>query len=200
MTRERTRQHLETEELERVALDEGPLPAPRREHLEGCGRCRREVASIERLHATLSRLPYHAPSPGFADAVMSRVELGAPWYARIFARDWMPWAGFSAGALALAAAGFWVWLFTRGGVALESVLTVVVEWAQAALWDLVVGAGRLLYDTGIGPAAAEVADAMTPGAAVAILACLALLGTLASVTVYKLMELPVPAAGPARRP
>ncbi len=199
MNRDPTRQHLETEELERVALDEGTLPAPRREHLDRCGRCRREVASLESLHATISRLPYHAPSPGFADAVMSRVDLGAPWYVRIFARDWTPWAGFSAGALALAAAGFWVWLFTRGGVALESVLSVTIEWAQAALWDMVIGAGRLLYDTGLGPAAVDVADAMTPGAAAAIVAAVALLGTLASVTVFKLMELPVPAVGSARR-
>lgn len=199
MNRETTGQHLETGELERVALDEGTLPAPRREHLDRCGRCRREVASLESLHATISRLPYHAPSPGFADAVMSRVDLGAPWYVRIFARDWTPWAGFSAGALALAATGFWVWLFTRGGVALDSVLSVAIEWAQATLWDLVIGAGRLLYDTGLGPAAAEVIDAMTPAAAAAIAAAVALLGILASLTVFKLMELPVPALGSARR-
>ena len=199
MNREGTPQHLEMEELERVALDEGTLPAPRRQHLEGCARCRRELTSLERLHSTLSGLPYHSPSPGFVDAVMSRVDLAAPWYVRIFAGDWTPWAGFSAGAVAMAAIGFWVWLFTRPGVALESVVSVVAEWARTAFWDLVVGAGRILVDTGIGPAAMNLAESLTPGAAAAILAVLAVLGTLASVTVFKLMELPVPAIGAARR-
>lgn len=200
MNDERTRQHLEMEELERVALEEGTLPAPRRDHLDGCARCRRELASMEELHTALSGLPYHAPSPGFADAVMSRVDLAEPWYVRLLARNWTPVAGVSAGALAIAAVGFWIWLFTRGGVALESVLAVAAEWARTALWDLVVGAGRVLVDTGIGPAAMDVAQALTPGAAAAILAVLAVLGALASVTVFKLMELPVPALGSARRP
>lgn len=199
MNEERTRQHLEMEELERVALEEGTLPAPRRDHLEGCARCRRELSSLEELHTALSGLPYHAPSPGFADAVMSRVDLTRPWYVELLTRNWTPVAGVSAGALAVAAIGFWIWLFTRGGVALESVLSVAAEWARTALWDLVVGAGQILVDTGIGPAAVDAAQALTPGAAAAILAVLAVLGTLASVTVFKLMELPVPAIGPARR-
>lgn len=199
MNEERTRQHLEMEELERVAMQEGTLPAPRREHLDGCARCRRELASLEELHVALSGLPYHAPSPGFADAVMSRVDLAKPWYVQLLTRNWTPVAGVSAGALALAAIGFWTWLFTRGGVALESVLSVAAEWARTALWDLVVGAGRILVDTGIGPTAVEAAQSLTPGAAAAILAVLAVLGTLASVTVFKLMELPVPAFGSARR-
>lgn len=199
MSEQRTGQHLEMEELEHVALDEGTLPAPRRDHLDGCSRCRRELSSLEDLHASLSGLPYHAPSPGFADAVMSRVDLSAPWHVRLLYRDWTPAAGFSAGALAVAAIGFWIWLFTRGGVALEAVLSVAAEWARAALWDLVVGAGRLLYDTGIGPTAVEMVDALTPGAAAAILLTLAVLGMMASVTVFKLMELPVPAFGSAPR-
>lgn len=196
----RTRQHLEMEELERVALGEGALPAPRREHLDGCARCRDELASLETLHQQLSTLPYQEPSPGLADAVVSRVpHLSAPWYVRVLSGDWAPWAGFSAGAVALSAIGFWIWLFTASGVAVQPVLTVALEWARAALWDVVVGAGQLLYDSGLGPAAAELVASMTPGTAAALLAVLAVLGSLASVTVFKLMELPVPALGSARR-
>lgn len=199
MNENTTRQHLAVEELERLAMGEGSLPKARRGHLEGCSRCRRELASLEQLHEAISGLPYHSPSPGFADAVMSRVELSAPWHVRLLARDWAPWAGFSAGAVALAAVGFWIWLFTRGGVALESVVSVALEWSRTALWDLVVGAGRLLYDTGLGPAAMELADTLTLGSAAAALAVVAVLGILASATVVKLMELPVPAPGSARR-
>lgn len=200
MTEHRTRQHLETEELERVALGEGALPAARREHLDGCARCRDELSSLEALHQKLSTLPHHAPSPGFADAVVSRVpHLSAPWYVRVLSGDWAPWAGFSAGAVALSAIGFWIWLFTSSGVAIQPVLAVALEWAHTALWDAVVGAGQLLYDSGLGPAVAELAGAMTPGTAAALLAALAVLGSLASVTVFKLMELPVPALGSARR-
>lgn len=199
MKEHRTTRHLAMEELERLALGEGSLPRPRREHLHGCDRCRRELASVESLHDALSGLPYHAPSAGFADAVLSRVELPAPWYVRLLSRDWTRWAGFSAGALALAAIGFWTWLFTRSGVALRPVLSVVVDWARTAFWDLVVGAGRLVYDTGIGPAAADVATSLTPMTTAALLATLAVLASLASVAVVKLMELPVPAVGSARR-
>lgn len=199
MTKERTERHLETEELERLALDAGSLPRPRREHLDGCERCRGELDSLGTLHQALSRLRYHAPSAGFADAVMMRVELPAPWYVRLFARDWTRWAGFSAGALALAAIGFWAWLFTQSGLALRPVLSVVGEWVRTAFWDLVVGAGRLLYDTGIGPAAAELVTSLTPATGAALLAALAVLGFLASVIVVKLMELPVPAIESARR-
>lgn len=199
MTRETNREHLATEELERLAVDGGSLPRPRRGHLDGCTRCRRELASLERLHEAVSGLPYYAPSPGFADAVMSRVELTAPWYVRLLAGNWTPWAGFSAGAVALAAIGFWIWLFTRGGVAVRSVASVALEWGRTALWDLVVGAGQLLYDTGVGPAVSELAGSMTVGSAIALLATLAVLGTLASLTVVRLMELPLPAVGPARR-
>lgn len=199
MSTEQTPRHLETEELERVALEEGSLPGPRRSHLDGCALCRRELASLRDLHETISGLPYHAPPPGFADAVMSRVRLSAPWYVRALAADWTPWAGLSAGALAAAAIAFWGWLLTRPAVALEPILSVLADWARTALWDLVVGAGRLLYDTGLVPAAAEAAGSLTPGAAAAIAGVLALLGALASVTVFKLMELPVPAAGSGRR-
>lgn len=199
MNHERATRHLEMEELERLVLEEGSLPRPRREHLEGCRRCRRERASIEALHESLSGLPYHAPSAGFADAVMRRVQLPAPWYIRLFTRDWTRWAGFSAGALALAAIGFWTWLFTRSGIALRPVLSAIGEWASTAFWDLVVGAGGLLYDTGIGPATAELVTSLTPTTAAALLATLAVLGALASVTVVKLMELPVPGLGSVRR-
>lgn len=200
MTERRTRRHLETEELERATIGEGALPAPRREHLDGCARCRDELASLERLHRQLSTLPYHEPSPDFADAVVSRVpHLSAPWYVRALSGDWAPWAGFSAGAVALSAIGFWIWLFTSSGVAVRPVVAVATEWVRAALWDVVVDAGRLLYDTGLGPAAAELVGALTPGTAAAVLAGLAALGALASVTVVKLMDLPVPALGSARR-
>lgn len=199
MNEERTARHLEMEELERLALGEGTLPRPRLEHLDGCRRCRRERASIENLHEALSGLPYHTPSAGFADAVLRRVQLPAPWYVRIFARDWTQWAGFSAGALALAAIGFWVWLFTRSGIAIRPILSAIGEWAGTAFWDLVVGAGGLLYDTGIGPAAAEIVTSLTPTTAAALMAVLAVLGSLASVTVVKLMELPVPSIGSVRR-
>lgn len=199
MNEERAGRHLRMEELERLALGEGSLPGPRRGHLDGCARCRKELASISALHDALSSLPYRAPSAGFADAVMRRVELPAPWYVRLFARNWTRWAGFSAGTLAVAAIGFWTWLFAGSGIAMRPVVSVVVEWIRAAFWELVVDAGRILYDTGIAPGAAEAISSLTPATAAALLAILALLGSLASATVVKLMEIPVPSLGSASR-
>lgn len=198
MSQNQTGRHLAMVELERLALGEGALPRTRRDHLDGCDRCRRELATMEALHGALSGLPYHEPSPGFAAAVLRRVNL-SPSSVHPFARDWTRWAGLSAGALALAAIGFWTWLFTRSGVALCPVLSVLAEWARTASWDLAIGAGRLLYETGIGPAAAELATSLTPTAAAALLAALAVLWSLASVAVVKLMELPVPVLGSARQ-
>jgi anti-sigma factor RsiW len=77
--------HLNSELLQ--ALAEGELdPArmgPARAHLEGCGRCRAELEGWQLLFSELEELPDLGPAMGFADRVMTKVEVRPPWAQRI---------------------------------------------------------------------------------------------------------------------
>lgn len=46
-------------------------------HLRDCGTCRQEYGRWQRLYAALEGLPQFGPSPGFAAAVMLRIEVAA---------------------------------------------------------------------------------------------------------------------------
>lgn len=82
--------HLTAEQLE--ALAEGALDeketAASRAHLESCRSCAMEMESYEHLFSMLATLPRHAPSHGFADAVMARVRVQPQ--ESLFAR-WVKW-------------------------------------------------------------------------------------------------------------
>lgn len=72
--------HLTPREIERFAeRSADSLPADRARHLETCPRCREEVDDLRALIQSLAGLPGVAPDEGFADAVMARVDLPAPW-------------------------------------------------------------------------------------------------------------------------
>jgi hypothetical protein len=83
--------HLTAENLEQLA--EGILPereaADARTHIESCGRCASELDVYRQLFMMLGDLPRFAPSPAFADAVMTRVRLAprespmAAWLRRL---------------------------------------------------------------------------------------------------------------------
>jgi anti-sigma factor RsiW len=77
--------HLNSELLQ--AMAEGELdPArmdPARAHLAGCGRCRAELEGWQLLFSELEDLPDLGPAMGFADRVMTRVEVRAPLPQRV---------------------------------------------------------------------------------------------------------------------
>ncbi|MCE2901182.1 MAG: hypothetical protein ACK5XT_12740 [Gemmatimonas sp.] len=74
--------HLRPDEIE-LLLDgeEGFGVAPLRAHARSCVECQGELESARALMMALDSLPDFAPSPAFADRVMSQVQVFEPWHA-----------------------------------------------------------------------------------------------------------------------
>ena len=74
--------HLRPDEIE-LLLDgeEGFGVAPLRAHVRSCLECQGELQSARELMLALDTLPDFAPSVGFADRVMSQVQVFEPWHA-----------------------------------------------------------------------------------------------------------------------
>ena len=114
--------HLRPDEIE-LLLDgeEGFGVAPLRAHVRTCASCDAELDRARELMVALDALPDFAPSPQFADRVMSQVQVFEPWHAAAFntARQFVP-----ATRPARVAAGV--------GAALSAgVLTATATWAVA---------------------------------------------------------------------
>lgn len=115
--------HLTEWTLEQLA--EGTLPEAQQAvaaaHLDACRRCAAELEGYRSLFAALSEMPRFAPSPGFSDAVLTRVRMApepAPWLAWVQRR--LPstrrgWAILSAAlvAPALPVLALMAWLLSR---------------------------------------------------------------------------------------
>ncbi|WP_434478239.1 hypothetical protein [Gemmatimonas sp.] len=73
--------HLRPDEIE-LLLDgeEGFGVAPLRAHARSCMECQAELESARELMFALDTLPDFAPSPAFADRVMSQVQVFEPWH------------------------------------------------------------------------------------------------------------------------
>jgi hypothetical protein len=73
--------HLRPDEIE-LLLDgeEGFGVAQLRAHASSCVECQAELASAGELMMVLDTLPDFAPSPAFADRVMSQVQVFEPWH------------------------------------------------------------------------------------------------------------------------
>lgn len=109
-------------------------------HVRACSRCAADLDVSRAMIETLGALPVLAPSPGFADAVMARVEI-AP--AR--ARRWLPktragWMGMGAALLVPIAplVAMLTWLFGYPGVGVASLWDVARRWVVDAAWSGVV--------------------------------------------------------------
>jgi hypothetical protein len=72
--------HLTTDEIELWA--QGLLPAARALHLADCSLCRVEADRERKVILELVQLPKFTPRAGFADRVMTKVEVPIP------AKDW----------------------------------------------------------------------------------------------------------------
>jgi hypothetical protein len=74
--------HLRPDEIE-LLLDgeEGFGVAPLRAHARSCVVCQTELERARELMVALDTLPDFAPSTGFADRVMSQVQVFEPWHA-----------------------------------------------------------------------------------------------------------------------
>lgn len=126
--------HPDAERLEAFVADEldAAEAAAVRSHVDGCDACQAEVDELRDLFAALARLPRFAPSAGFTDRVMARLDpsvVHAP-AAGVRARRRERWrratrrlpawnAGLLAACVAVAVGGYAVllWWSTRTGFA-----------------------------------------------------------------------------------
>lgn len=155
MTNESHDRHLSPEELElflprfREEREEEP-GVERRHHVESCRQCRRELRDLRSLDEALSGLPEMEPSSRFADAVMARVRLPAPWYQRLWSTVVERWL---LAALVLtgggATGGFTLWVASRPDLSFGGLGAFVVERLTGLFWAIVVAAGRLTWESGL---------------------------------------------------
>jgi len=141
--------HLRPDEIE-LLLDgeEGFGVAPLRAHVRSCASCHAELEEARALLLALDTLPDFAPSVGFADRVMSQVQVFEPWHAAALttARQFVPAtrpariaAGFAAavGSGLLTAGATWAVARADIGFLLAQVgLDRVREQAGAAASDV----------------------------------------------------------------
>lgn len=120
--------HLLPEEID-LLLDgeEGFGVAPLRNHLDECVDCRAEYQALAGVVGGLESMPLIAPSPVFAERVMSQVQLFEPWHValRDTVRRWMPhssvgrvFTGATGGVVAVAMTIVAVWLGQRADAVL----------------------------------------------------------------------------------
>ena len=141
--------HLRPDEIE-LLLDgeEGFGVAPLRAHVRQCASCGSELDKARELMVALDALPDFAPSPAFADRVMSQVQVFEPWHAAALhtAQQFVPAtrpARIAAGAGAAVSAGLitaaGTWAIARADIALlmtQMGLERVREQFTAATSDL----------------------------------------------------------------
>ena len=188
-----TGSHLSQEELELFLprLREGRSgPRPEQEeHLEACGRCRRELRALRSLDEALAGLPALEPSPGFTEAVMQRVRLPAPWYRRLWAGIARHWLAVGLGLSGAVSGGLvaW-WVATRPELTLGGLADFSLERISALFWSLVVAAGRLFWRTGIPDALAGLVRTVDPVEALVGMAVLALCSLTAASVMTRLFH------------
>lgn len=181
--------HLAEQARERIGMGEEPGPSESR-HLAGCDRCRREVAEIGSLQERFTALEGFAPSAGFANRVMARVELPAPRWSRALTGLRAHSARITAiAATAVAAAiGTVAWLTFYPQVTPGAVARIVFDRGTGFLWQVVVTAGRLAYDSGLPTLVQAFGADLNAWSAVGALATLTLVGLVSTWMLLRLME------------
>ena len=85
--------HLLPDEIDQLLDGEAGFGvAPLLAHVEGCARCRGELAEARQTVSALERLPHLAPSPRFSDRVMSQIQVFEPWHVAALdsVKRWVP--------------------------------------------------------------------------------------------------------------
>jgi hypothetical protein len=109
--------------------------SPLKTHIRKCPSCRGELEDARATVRALEHLPHLAPSPLFADRVLSRVNIFVPWYVAVLdtLRGFLP--SSRRGRVA----------FGVGAGSLAAVMSVLVLWI-ALRFDAVLFAAGLLVD------------------------------------------------------
>ena len=184
-----TRMHLAPDARERVGMG-GEPDAGETRHLAGCRQCRREVAEIGSVQLRLAALVSLAPSAGFADRVMARIQLPAPVWVRALdgVRANRLRTAAVAATLVAAVSGMFAWLTAYPQVTPGMMARLIWERGTGLLWQGVFSAGRAVYDSGVLALLDAFRADLTPWSAAGALATLALIGTVSLLMLMKLMD------------
>ncbi len=135
--------HLLPQELDLlVDGDVGFGVAPLRAHVDSCDDCRGRLEALRAVAARLDTLPHFVPRHGFADRVMSEVQVIEPWHVALTeqARALVPQrtglrvlAAVGAGLVAMTISGSALWLAFRADLLAWSYRSVVDQGSQG-LW------------------------------------------------------------------
>lgn len=191
--------HLTQDERELFLPVEGTEEpsADLRQHVEDCERCHREVEALRSLHAALASLPRLDPRPGFADAVMARVRLPAPWYVRVWktARShWLPLSVATAMVAATIGIGVW-WLASQPELTLGGLIGFTLDRLVALFWASVVATGRLVWESGLPNLLRTVGSRVGVTGALAGMAAIVVASLLTTFAMFRLLA---PQGGAAR--
>jgi hypothetical protein len=125
------------------------------EHVRHCAQCAAEVDAHRALFRSLAQLPAWEPSPGFADAVMTRVLLPAAAPEAVLRRRWLPktvkgWMMSGAGILAplLPLFALLGWLAGRG-MSPGALFGLGRHWVADAVWSAVVRVTEAVVRSGV---------------------------------------------------
>jgi len=164
--------HLHSNEIDLLLDGEAGFGvAPLRAHVDDCTECRAQLDEARVVADALERLPHFAPHLGFADRVLSQVQVVEPWHvaaletARRFVPESRPVrvlvvAGAAVSSFAVSASA--VWIAMSAELTFDSA-SVVTGRMRAALMD---GAGQAL-ETALG---SGVADAVRSNGSIALAA------------------------------
>lgn len=199
--------HLSPLILQGVAEGELP-PEELREamrHVDACVRCESELEAYRSLSLMLSEMPRFAPSAGFSEAVMARVQIAsAPslvpaWIRRLVPRTRAGWAAllgvFSAPVIAVL--GALVWVIATTGLPAGTVWKLGIVWAKEVLWDGITRGAGVAYRSGIAQWMLEGAEWLTglQSTELSLLGGILAMATPMSVWVlYRLLRTPVGSA------
>lgn len=184
------RKHLTPDEVETFALD---LPARRRAaeaHLCDCLECGREVESLRALDEALSGLAHLAPGPRFADRVMARVSLRAPWYARAWTVTRERWVALAAASLAVAAGTglMALWLASQPELGVLAISGLVLQQIRDFSLQVVMAIGSLLWSSPLLRSVIDGAERIGMEGAILLLSALSLVTISAAGAMMRLMQ------------
>ena len=148
--------HLLPEEIDLLLDGEvGFGTPPLKAHVRSCAACSNELEGARALVRQLEHLPHIAPSPLFANRVMTRVQLFVPWHVALAdsVRGFIP----QSRALRVAAAGIFatiafaltlvsVWAFSRIDAVMFTADLVLDRMRSAAFGAIASGVSALFGD------------------------------------------------------
>ncbi|MCX5760027.1 MAG: hypothetical protein NTW72_00740 [Gemmatimonadetes bacterium] len=158
--------------------------APLRAHADDCAECRARLDEALVVADALERLPHFAPRTGFADRVLSQVQIVQPWHvaaldtARRFSPESRPLRAVAivgAGAASLAVSASAVWIAFSADLSFQSAAFVTSRGRDA----MVTWTGRAV-EAALGGAAVDAVRSNGPMAMVAgVVALVAAVGVAA---------------------